>query len=221
MQFSLPDEAKKPLLALTIASEPVFAPLLKAVRESEPTLGIEKFCQSVDSRLEPSPLNAQIVLKAIAGMYLASHHAAMRVADFVDDVLLIVAGLEEFRDVEGGLDILRNRVGLLLSCHETLGISAKSMALLLDQEHALYSARILTDVRHVFGEDPSKVPTAAVVFHELNLVYREYSGMKDLYVALDCADIKRLMKVFQRALDKEETLRTTIKNAGIKFLGDD
>jgi hypothetical protein len=101
---------------------------------------------------------------------------------------------------------------------ETLLISAKAAGILQSHENLFCSARILTDVRPVFGSDPRVVPNSAVIVHMLNLSFHHEGEIKELYIAMDTLDIGLLREALDRAELKSESLKTLMKRAGVTRL---
>jgi hypothetical protein len=99
---------------------------------------------------------------------------------------------------------------------ETLFVSAKALTILQSNENLFRGARIVTDVRPVFGSDPSAPPAAAVVVHMLDLSYQKDGDIKHLYVGMDSMDINILRETLDRADTKAESLKPMIK--GTTFL---
>jgi hypothetical protein len=109
---------------------------------------------------------------------------------------------------------LEQRCEALLS---TPAINTTSVAVDLQTQHDqnFQSARIFTDVRHVF-EDVEQKPTGAVIVQMLQIQTWDRSGGSDaLVIAMDERDLLSLKAVVERALKKTETLRRTIADQGI------
>jgi len=101
---------------------------------------------------------------------------------------------------------------------ETLLISAKASGIMLSHENIFCSARVITDVRPVFGSDPSVAPNAAVMVHMLNLSYHHEGQLKELYIAMDALDIETLRTALDRTDLKSQSLKSLIKRAGLIHL---
>jgi hypothetical protein len=100
----------------------------------------------------------------------------------------------------------------------TLYVSSKALGILQSNENLFCTARILTDVRPVFGSDAKVAPVAAVVVHMLDLSYHKDGELKHLYIAMDSLDIDILKETLDRAETKAKTLKPLIKKAGVAFL---
>jgi hypothetical protein len=112
--------------------------------------------------------------------------------------------------------LLESRLTSLLEVH-TLNVIAKAGALSIEQPRLMRGARILTDVRPVFGSKP-EAPTAALVVHTLKISYLEDNEYKEFFVTLDADDVGRLSDQLNRANSKAKGLRAWIESTEIDYV---
>jgi len=153
-----------------------------------------------------------------SGMYLARIEIGKPLSEFVRGISSALSEHDDPALIPKDKVQFEQHLNSILSAEDSLGVTAKALDLVGDQEHGCHSVRILTDVRHVFSDDPTQKPKAAVIYHTLNLVFHEVSGFKELYIALDHADLQRLKLAIERAESKEATLQTVLESAGVKCL---
>lgn len=122
---------------------------------------------------------------------------------------------------ETSIDNLKKVLGFLLS-NDKLYYAAKTYSLLTEYGNIFLSARIVTDVRPVFGYDVNETPKGALIIHNLHLHYQadEESDHKDIYLALDAADIKSLKEALERAENKEKNLKLLLKGVSLQLLNE-
>ncbi len=154
--------------------------------------------------------------------------------------LLAVAGLVEYADVDNtnlvsalaediaqstDIDVsaeARTKIGKhLVRLLETrqLRFAGRARNLALEYERSFRDVRILTDIRPVFGSDPSRAPVGGVVTAILRLQFIA-SGNADpdmFELALDHEDLLRLRKAVSRAVVKSESLRDFVQGSGLTF----
>ncbi|HEV7394905.1 MAG TPA: hypothetical protein VGN86_00225 [Pyrinomonadaceae bacterium] len=94
-------------------------------------------------------------------------------------------------------------------------VVAKAFDVLTEHGCTFSSARVLTDVRPVFGEDAEAPPRSAVIVHMLNI---DHGERKNFAVALDNRDIQQLIDVLERAKKKTESLKSVIASTGITYI---
>jgi hypothetical protein len=101
---------------------------------------------------------------------------------------------------------------------ETLRTIAKAARLLRDGERLFCNAKILSDIRPVFGENPALPPKGAVLTHTLKIGYHEGSGHVEFHVVLDSAGLIALADVIKRAQLKDKSLRGLLKETTLPDL---
>lgn len=102
----------------------------------------------------------------------------------------------------------------------TLESITKAITLQRDGERLFCDAKILSDIRPVFGEDVAARPKAAVITHTLKLSYHEEGDHKTFFIVLDEVDLDDLSSVIERAKTKGETLSGLIeKELSVPKLG--
>jgi hypothetical protein len=98
-------------------------------------------------------------------------------------------------------------------------LTAKANDILAESEHILYNARILTDIRPIFGKDESAEPDAAMIVHILKVHYDDNGEHKDFFLTLDSDDIEMLQYLLFRASEKEKSLRSFLDKSQLRYLG--
>jgi len=96
-----------------------------------------------------------------------------------------------------------------------LQTSAKAVSVLNQQERLFETARIMSDIRPIFGDDPSERPAGAVVVHTLSIEHH-IDGRKGTFnVAMDRNDLVELEAAVDRAIKKGGTLSSVVEAAGL------
>lgn len=134
-------------------------------------------------------------------------YAAMRSSE---DHTLDLSESEEAR--------FRARLKSLLSA-ESISLSGRARLVFTEHEHYLCYARIMTDVRPIFGESVEKQPIGATIVHTLKLAYHEAKEIREFFVALDGDSLDRLSDLIERAQRKATSLKSTmIDGSGTRYL---
>lgn len=103
---------------------------------------------------------------------------------------------------------------------DALSAVARAGGLMLENEHSLRQARIITDVRPIFGpEKPQAHPEGAVIVHTLKISYWADNEVKNFFVALDTNDVRELSEQLERANSKAESLRAVLDAADVSYIG--
>ena len=140
-------------------------------------------------------------------------------SDFVGEVLVAMSRSDGNLEVSGSdRDKFKKRLLDLLEASR-FSISAKAIGLIGESEHTFCRARILTDFRPIYGDDPSKKPVAGLITHTLRLSYHEGSQLQHIYVLLDDSDLNEMKAVLSRANEKGESLRTLLAATHVPLIG--
>jgi hypothetical protein len=95
--------------------------------------------------------------------------------------------------------------------------SAKASDLLTEHDKIFGDARIVTDIRPVFMEDPHELANGVVMVSTLRVQYQDSGGISSFYVALDTEDLVTLRNVVDRALLKIDTLKGRLDDSGLEY----
>ncbi|MEK6607369.1 MAG: hypothetical protein AABZ30_06895 [Myxococcota bacterium] len=159
------------------------------------------------------------VVDFVLSLYIARATNELTAERLADDLRGAIEGaeVEELRGLASSASKLRDRVVALLGASTSLQIGAKALDLSTEFERTLCEARIVTDVRPIFGVDVGEA-AAAIVVHTLRLQVHEGDEIRDVYVTLHADDIKALRALLDRAEVKENSLVDSLRKAGIGAL---
>jgi hypothetical protein len=96
-------------------------------------------------------------------------------------------------------------------------LAAKASSVMYEYDHIFYKARVLTDVRPVFGEGAAEAQ-ALMIIHNLRIHYHQGDVHQDFFVALDSKDIQKLIDLLERAKAKAETLKSMLASTNIPYI---
>ena len=121
--------------------------------------------------------------------------------------------------VPDGVDF-EGRLAAMLGLESLNVLAVKAKELQTQSQRTFCDARVLTDVRPLFGENASELPTTAIIVHTLKLGFHDSGspGHKDIYIALDAGDIAELRKVLQRAEEKTQSLKAVLDAAKLRSI---
>jgi hypothetical protein len=163
-----------------------------------------------------SPTAVEQMIKTLKYLYETRVVADVPVPEFVSDVCEALREAEELSP--NAEPQFRERLSKLLDI-EALNIAAKAFTLYGEHPNVFCDARILTDMRPVFGDNVSDPPVAYIVTHTLKLEYHAAAGrLQEIYMGLASEDLVELRIALDRAEAKAKSLRTVLEATGIKFL---
>ncbi|HEY0077924.1 MAG TPA: hypothetical protein VGB73_04700 [Pyrinomonadaceae bacterium] len=168
-----------------------------------------------------SPEEMKGIREAILPVIASQGNIKESVSDYVDS---IATSLKEdnrenvkWTDSDKTFKRFKERLTALFSI-ESLQLVAKAHDVLLEHARTFSRARIISDIRPVFGDKVEEPPIAAVIVHMLNIAYVDSGKRKEFVVALDTKDIQLLMDALKRAQDKTESLQSVIASTNMTYI---
>lgn len=220
--LSIPEPIAVGLTSIATLSDESFGELLSAL-EGMP-LKLRQHRIFDDSSLELktiSPDEAKSIKEALFPIISGQSAATTPVSEYVNSIAdsLKGEGKENIKwtHSDDTFNLLKQRLAQLLSI-QSLQLIAKAHDILLEHAQTFSRARIVSDVRPVFGEKIEDSPSAAVIVHMLNITYHDASGWREFVVALDTKDIQLLMDTLERAKAKTESLKSVISSTNMTYI---
>jgi len=138
-------------------------------------------------------------------------------ADLVNEITarLITGDKKEATLSPTAVPNFKKHLGTILELSK-LTTRAKALSLATDCQRLFSDAKIVSDVRPVFGEDVSKSPLGAVILHSLKIGFAEDGEEREFFVTMDSKDLRELQNWITRALSKDATLSQFIKQSNIE-----
>jgi len=169
---------------------------------------------AASSITQTKPLDLKRVGEALVALYTVKSMRDVSVEEFSDYVCDSMESLdqEELRLPHAEREQFKARLITLLSA-DVFGIASKVLDLRTDDERVFCHARILTDLRPVFGSQIEDGPKGMVVVHLLKLGYHAGSAdHHEFFVSLDSDDLQTLRKVIDRAEAKARSLKSAVSS---------
>jgi hypothetical protein len=98
----------------------------------------------------------------------------------------------------------------------SVALKAKALSIAADCQRLFSEAKVLSDLRPVFGSSVKSPPLGAVVTHTLRISYAENGEEKDFFVVLDAKDLTSVQECIARALDKNSSLLALIESSKLQ-----
>jgi hypothetical protein len=162
-------------------------------------------------------LDVKSVAQALSALYSVKSQMDSAIEEFADDVsdAMELLPSEELRLLPDEREKFKANLVLLLNA-DLFALASKAYDLKTDDERTFCHARILTDIRPVFGQIIEEGPKAMVVVHLLKLGYHQGNDKhQQFYVSLDAEDLETLKKVIDRAEAKAKALKSAVQGAKI------
>lgn len=186
-----------------------------ALASAKPSLKPAVIAAHVQESLKSSIPDLTEIVQTLGSMNSSRINADISVEEFANNIAKWVT---RRRDVPKDYNqaAFEQRLVSLLSI-ESLVLSAKSFDIEHEYDRIFNSARIISDIRPVFGLSAVE-PIAAMVVHNLKIRYYENGELKVTFFALGSADLAELRKVVDRAEGKTTKLEKMIAKSGVHYL---
>lgn len=162
--------------------------------------------------------NLTEVLEAVFSLYVVKSRRDISPDQFVSDVCDAMERIEPAQRIERrDRDEYARKLLTLLNAN-SFAVVTKAIDLATEDERTFCQARILTDLRPVFGENVQDGPKAMVVVHLLKLDFHQQGNARDhgeFYVSLNAAELNELKQVIERAEAKAKSLSPFLKDVSI------
>ena len=211
--FYIPERFNPALARIASLRDEDIEQIRQALASAAPALKIQSVVAHVKASLPKQILGIEDIIQTLGSMNNARIGAEVPIEQFVRDIAprRMVARKEKAFDQAA----FEQKLISLLSV-ESLTLSAKASDVQHEYERLFISARIMTDARTVFNEAGTEA-VGTMIVHNLNITYSQAEELKELFIALDDADIAKLRKVLDRADTKTTTLERLIERTDIPY----
>ena len=215
----IPDRILPALVALAELSKAEADDLLEALKTTSPVMWAKQLpSQAVTNLKIMEPAKAQPIVDALISLYIARNEFSLNAEDATTQILGASKETEGAAFSEEQKQVLSPLLLQSLSFDKSLGVTAKAIDVFMQHEHVFCNARMMTDIRPIFQDEPSAIPGAAAIVHTLKIGYHLGREYKEFFVALDNEDVKILQTVLDRETVKTSSLHTVLDKAQIVLL---
>lgn len=212
----IPEQYRQGVEKIANLQDKEFEELLVTVQHEPPTLQREAFIASVASKAKGiSPSDISAIVDTLMALYVVRAFLELPIDDFVNNI----SATQDIDLSSTQRNQLRRQLGAFLAL-DSLTVTSKALGVLSESERGFHDARVITDVRPIFGENVAVPPAAAVIFHtlEINYHYNRGRSVDGFFVVLDTADIQTLREVLNRADAKARSLVSMLEAAKVLHL---
>jgi hypothetical protein len=219
MPFQIPKEDIPAIKTLKSMPNGSVEALIKALKSVSPTADTDEIAKSITEQV-PSIPRAELegVLDTLYGLYYIRELSGVQRETFLKDFIEGLQSEPELAVDNKGLHKLRLKFEKLLGI-DAFRLLSKAKRLQRDGERLYCEAKIISDIRPVFGAKATARPIGAVVTHTLRLGYHEEGDHKEFFVVLDGVDLERFAATIHRAQLKDGTLRSLLGETRLPDLG--
>lgn len=219
-ELKIPKENEEGLKKLIALDDESVQDLFSALGEVSPILSSIGLSSKVASKVDTIPRSdVDDIVGVLLPLYLLREHYEVSTSEMAEDVC---RGLDRSDDEEIRLsgedrEHFKSRLIELLDV-ESIRIGAKGLEVLFENQRSFLGARIVTEIRPIFGSNPEEAPAGALVVHMLKITYREDGQDNEFFVALDTTDVGTLRNALDRADTKVGSLKELLEKARIAYV---
>lgn len=208
----IPSQYREGFLALHRLSEEQAKELTTALDQADPRIDSSALAttisQNADSIQEHEIKEVVAALLSLSSLQADLDTSVPSVAEAVAR-MMTKEGSEEPAIPEPEREKFKERLAHCLHA-SALEVAGKARNLVYEHENVLQDARIMTDIRAVFGESTEEPPKGAMIVHTLKLSFLNDNQLKEIFVALDRDDVTLLREALERAESKAKSLRSIL-----------
>lgn len=221
MALTVPAEQVASIRWLLELEDDQVAGFLNVLSDAGPQFNVFSLSTKISERVKLPAHRVVGALRVLASLYL-TRDFSRSLDEFVDkDVFFALRTANAF-STEKDLsqwEKLRRLLKSALSYERSLGTAAKAGNVLTQHERIFHGVRIMTDLRPIFHVNVLEKPDAAVIIHMMKITQRDSLGKRaELFFALDHNDVIAMQKAIERALNKEQALRNTLKASNVSVI---
>jgi hypothetical protein len=219
MALKVPSHFIPMLNSIRKLSESSAKELLKALESTSIESSSEEMCEHIAAKVPSIPKEELAeITDVLYAMYHVREFSDLSRNGFLKELVDSVREHADPSIADEELPLIRQRFKDLLSIG-TLETISKAVGLQRENQRIYCEAKIISDIRPIFGDDVKQKPVAATLEHSLQLHYHEDGDHKQFYVVLDEVDLENLEQAVQRAKTKADTLTKVLSDSGIPRLG--
>ncbi len=219
-RLRIPKDDEKGLKKLITLDDNSVQELVSALGEVSPVLFRTELASRVASALDTiSRSDVDDIVGLLPPLSLLSERRGLSTTEIAEDVCQAMDDSDDEELKLSGEDRERFKERLIdLLSVESVIIGAKALELMFENQRSYSSARVVTEVRPIFGSTPGESPTGALIVHMLKITYREEDQEKEFFVALDTLDVGTLRAALDRADEKAESLRSYLEGTRVTYI---
>jgi len=209
----IPALYKRSVQALASMDDATADGLLEALREETGLLSTERLAEHVGESVPPLTDDAYELVEALLSLISLLPEDG----EGADELASDVAHSSDLSLEEPDREAFTQRLRPMLEI-ETLAIAARASDVVTEYERVFHNARVLTDLRPIFGRDPAQGPKAGALIATLKIDFHPpVGGLESEFYALEHADLLRLRDVVNRAIVKHASMRQVMKRLNLSY----
>lgn len=208
----IPVRHREPLALVASMSVERFEALRSCLGPVDGDLLTPRVVDEIASRVEVAD-EAGMLLDSLIGAWAFGQDAELTSAVAANEV-----AASNLLDLDGPQrQTLADRLSSLFDT-PTLGLLAHASSLRAEDVYSYCTARILSDLRPMFGSGGDIAPSATIVRHTLKFEVHVDGRIESIVIAVNDRALKELAESVERAIHKGDLLREIAHQAGLRMV---
>lgn len=218
MALEIPKEDTGSIATIRALPPASLEKFISALKSAPPISNPQEMVARLSKQVPSIPVERMApVLETLYTLYQIRELSGVTAQRFLEDLINGIRNSRELELAQKDVGKLKSLLERLMSI-DTLKTIAKAARLQRDGERLYCNAKILSDIRPVFGSDPTARPLGAVLTHTLKIAYHEGREHREFHLILDSTDLITLSEIVSRAQAKDRTLRELLKDVELPSL---
>src|SRR5712691_1845996 len=212
----VPSQMRSPLVQLAAQSDDAVSELCNMLESNPDVLITRQAALEQASKLTKLD-DAFPVVEAVINLLYYKASTGKSTSDLVKEITarLTTGDKSESKLSSTAIPNFQKQLGRILEL-SGLTLKAKALSLAADCQRLFSDAKILSDIRPVFGDDVSVAPKGVVVLHTLKVGFAEDGEEREFFVTLDSQDLRELQTCVARALSKDVSLSQLVNQSNLQ-----
>ena len=224
MSLRIPEQHRASVVRIGELTADQVLQLEGALQEAPPLLDEDRFAAAVSSTLDFVG-NGELkeILTVLRMLYGVRESSGVTIAKFIEDICEAMrrpGAPPDNHATDFDCEPLRQNLARLLGIPR-LDLVSRAADLQSEVPNSFDSARVLTDLRPIFDRESGAEMEGAVVLHSLKINYWHCGELREIHVAMELEDVKRLRLALDRAITKTTTLQAFLKKTDLIELNGD
>jgi len=217
--MKIPERYKAGLSLLASTAEDSYKEILEAAKTAPyPFANNKELSAWISSEVKSVPLgDVEKLVESLTSLHRLRQRVSVPISKLSEDAATAAREqIANFREEIG--TNFKDRLASLIVLESLNVLTSKAKELQAESERLFCEARILTDIRPIFGDQIGTAPEAAIIVHTLKIGFHdaETSTHKEIFIALDNDDIGVLRKISERAEEKARILKSMLDVAKLR-----
>jgi len=220
--FRIPEKYRQELLEIANLPDTAIAEFISVLEAVPPAIQHQDaVMRALSNTTQILPGDARKIVTLLLSVYSVLAYSGKSVDDFMEE---LIESLDEVQDEEAVAPtgdqkkLLEDKLTKLLSV-PSISLISKATGLMFECDNILKHARVLTDIRPIFGYGDDDSVLGSVIVQTLKLEYvKDDDEGKEFFVNLDDQDVDNLIAMLQRAKRKAEQSKKLLKDANVPYI---